>query len=261
MSLPTYQNISLHEYRNCALTEAALQFSAEYPVMLKINNTPYITIACSGTYLEEHVTGYLITEGIISAAGDIQNIEIDESNLTVNVLLAENARLSGKLEYVKTLSAAGGRSRKILPDAGLIRKNLPEVRPDIIIKCMAEFLTFSKERETTHGVHASAMYTLKGERLVFFDEIGRHNAIDKVIGYASINNISLEDKMICTTGRVSSEIALKFIHASAPVLITRASPTTYSVKLLRDYNILAVIRAVNGGFYVVNGKERIVLKK
>jgi FdhD protein len=124
---------------------------------------------------------------------------------------------------------------------------------------MSEFLSFSKEHETTHGVHGSAMYTLKGERIVFFDEIGRHNAIDKVIGYAAMNNISPEDKMICSTGRISSEIAFKFINASAPVLITRASPTTYSIKLLRDYNILAIVRAVNCGFFVVNGKERIRL--
>ncbi|HQM46212.1 MAG TPA: formate dehydrogenase accessory sulfurtransferase FdhD, partial [Smithellaceae bacterium] len=109
------------------------------------------------------------------------------------------------------------------------------------------------------GVHGAALYSLAGEKIVFFDEIGRHNAIDKVIGHAAVHNISLEDKMICSTGRISSEIALKIINARAPVLITRASPTTLSVKLLRRYNILSVIRAVQGRFYVVNGKEQIVL--
>jgi FdhD protein len=124
---------------------------------------------------------------------------------------------------------------------------------------MNEFLVFSQEHKATHGVHGAALYSLEGERLAFFDEIGRHNAIDKVIGHAAVSGISLEDKMICSTGRVSSEIALKLIHARAPVLVTRASPTTLSVELLRRYNLLSIVRAVGGRFYVVNGKENILL--
>lgn len=95
-------------------------------------------------------------------------------------------------------------------------------------------LTYSREHEATHGVHSAALYSHAGERLVFFDEIGRHNAIDKVIGYAAINGLTIEDKMICSTGRISREIAFKFINARAPVLITRASPTTLSVRFYAD---------------------------
>jgi FdhD protein len=259
MTLATYENVILHEYRDGALIEVSLPFSAEYAVTLKINGSPYITMACSGTYLREHITGYLMTEGIINDIDQIEKIEIDEASLTVNVVLVKDQIIAEKLERIKTISAAGGRSRKSLPSDDLIRKNLPEVRAEVIIKSMSEFLAYSREHAATHGVHSAALYSLAGERIVFFDEIGRHNAIDKVIGYAAINNLKLEDKMICSTGRISSEIAFKFINACAPVLITRASPTTLSVRLLRQYNILAIIRAVNGRFYVVNGKEKVIL--
>ena len=259
MSLPTFDNIILHEYRDGAFQEVSLPFSAEYAVTLKINDSPYMTMASSGNYLREHVTGYLMTEGIISAAGQIERIEIDEASLTVNAVLVNDKMITEKLERIKVISAAGGRTKKNLPSDDLIRKNLPSIRAEVIIRCMNEFLNYSREHEATHGVHSAALYSLAGERLVFFDEIGRHNAIDKVIGYTAVNNISLEDKIICSTGRISSEIAFKFIHARAPVLITRASPTTLSVKLLRQYNILCIIRAVNGRFYVVNGREYIIL--
>ncbi len=259
MALPTTENIVLHEYREGRLSEVSLPFSTEYAVLLKINNSPYVTMACSGNYLREHITGYLMTEGIISGLNQIEKLEVDETSLTVNVALVNDRIVRETLERIKTISAAGGRTRKNLPSGDLIRGNLPEIRAEFILKSMNEFLNFSREHEATHGVHSAALYSLDGGRLVFFDEIGRHNAIDKVIGYAAVNGIRLEDKMICSTGRISSEIALKFINARAPVLLTRASPTTLSVKLLREYNILSIIRAVNGRFYVVNGKEKIIL--
>ncbi len=257
--LPTVQNIMLHEYREGTLACVSLPFSTEYAVLLKVNGSPYVTMACSGNYLREHITGYLITEGIISGTDQVERMDIDEANLTVNAVLINDGIIADKLERIKTISAAGGRSKKNLPPEDLIRRSLPEVRAQVILQSMSEFLTYSREHEATHGVHGAALYSLAGERLAFFDEIGRHNAIDKIIGYAALNRLGLEDKMICSTGRISSEIAFKFINARAPVLITRASPTTMSVGLLRHYNILSIVRAINGRFYVVNGKENIVL--
>ncbi|MEE9913399.1 MAG: formate dehydrogenase accessory sulfurtransferase FdhD [Deltaproteobacteria bacterium] len=259
MTLPAQENVLLHEYREGHLFEVSLPFSTEYAVLLKINDSPYVTMACSGNYLREHITGYLITEGIISGVDQVEKMDIDEASLTVNAVLVKDKIIADKLERIKTISAAGGRSRKNLPSEDLIRKNLPEVRAEVILQAMSEFLTYSREHEATHGVHSAALYSLIGERLVFFDEIGRHNAIDKVIGFAAVNGLTLDDKMICSTGRISSEIAFKFIHAHAPVLITRASPTTLSVRLLRQFNVLSIVRAVNGRFYVVHGAEKVRL--
>ncbi|NLN40295.1 MAG: formate dehydrogenase accessory sulfurtransferase FdhD [Smithella sp.] len=259
MSLPTYENITVHEYRDKVLTEVTMPFSAEYAVLLKINGLVYLTMACSGNHLSEHVTGYLISEGIISNTSQIESTDIDEAGLTVNVTLVKDAAIAQRLERIKTVSAAGGRTKRTLPSEELARSALPCVRAQSVIEAMNEFLVFSQEHKATHGVHGAALYSLEGERLAFFDEIGRHNAIDKVIGHAAVSGISLEDKMICSTGRVSSEIALKLIHARAPVLVTRASPTTLSVELLRRYNLLSIVRAVGGRFYVVNGKENILL--
>jgi FdhD protein len=259
MTLPTYEIVDLLEYRDGALQEVSLPFSAEYALTVKINGKPFISMACSGTYIREHVTGYLITEGLVSGLAAIETMIIDEEGLTVDVLLVKDNLLAEKLDRIQTISAAGGQAQNRLPSIHQICRHLPFVRAEVILASMNEFLNFSREHERTHGVHGAALYSLAGEKIVFFDEIGRHNAIDKVIGHAAVNNISLEDKMICSTGRISSEIALKIINARAPVLITRASPTTLSVKLLRRYNILSVIRAVQGRFYVVNGKEQIVL--
>ena len=257
MTLPTFENVTLHEYREGRLTEVTLPFSTEYAVALSINSMPYITMACSGNYLREHITGYLLTEGIVTDIRQIIRLDVDEAALAVNAVLLDDPIIADRLDRVKTISAAGGRSKKSPPPAHLVRAELPCLRADIVLKSMNEFLAYSREHETTHGVHGAALYSLDGVRLAFFDEIGRHNAIDKVIGYAAQKNIALADKIICSTGRISSEIANKIIFARAPILVTRASPTTLSVQLLRRFNILGIIRAVNGRFYVVNGSDRI----
>ena len=257
MTLPANEKILLHEYREGRFAEVELPFSAEYALTLNINGSPYVTMACSGKDLREHVTGYLITEGIISGADQIARLEVHEKDLAVDVFLMNDRIVAERLEQIKTISAAGGRTRTRLPGEELVRTRLPGVGAEVILGAMSEFLSYSREHEATHGVHSAALYSLEGGRLIFFDEIGRHNAIDKVIGRAAIQGISLEDTMICSTGRISSEIAFKIIHARAPVLISRASPTTLSVSLLRRFNILTVIRAVNGRFFVVNGKESI----
>lgn len=133
MTLPAQENVLLHEYRDGRLIEVSLPFSTEYAVLLKINGSPYVTMACSGNYLQEHITGYLITEGIISGADQIEKMEIDETNFTVNAVLVRDKVIAEKLECIKTISAAGGRSRKNLPSEGLIRKTLPEVRAEVIL--------------------------------------------------------------------------------------------------------------------------------
>lgn len=258
MTLATYQNITVHEYCDGTLAEVILPFSAEYALLLKINGLAYLTMAGSGNYLSEHVMGFLLAEGIITEPGQIKSMDIDEESLTVNVTLVKDTQVTQRLETVKAITVAGGRAKRISPGMDLARSRLPVVRAEVIVEVMHEFLGFSQEHKATHGVHGAALYSLDGERIVFFDDIGRHNAMDKVIGHAALNGISLEDKMICSTGRISSEIAFKIITAGAPVLISRASPTTLGVELLRRYNILSIIRAVGRRFFVVNGKDSIL---
>lgn len=113
MTLPAHENVLLHEYRDGSLIEVSLPFSAEYAMLLKINGHPYVTMACSGNDLREQVTGYLITEGIVSGMDQIEKIEVDEAALIVNAVLSNDQIVTEKLERIKTISAAGGRTKKI----------------------------------------------------------------------------------------------------------------------------------------------------
>lgn len=112
MTLPANEKVLLHEYREGGFAEVSLPFSTEYAVTLNINGRPFVTMACSGSYLREHMAGYLITEGIISDPDQIEKMDIDEARLKVNVLLARDRMIEEKLERIKTITAAGGEPKE-----------------------------------------------------------------------------------------------------------------------------------------------------
>lgn len=258
MNLPEYKNIPVHEYSNKQIKDTEIAISTEYPVLITLNGQSFITIACSGNNIEELLTGHLVAEGIIEKTSDITRIEMDSSAMVAAVTVTPSEPVSRALSRIPSLVTCGKGSKRELPAEGYVYRSLPDVRAEIILDAMNTFLSQSSLHEKTHGVHSSALVDIHGRQEAFFDEIGRHNAIDKVIGYAFNNNIALNDKMILSTGRISSEIIMKSIFARVPVLVSRASPTSYCVDLIKKYNILCICRTRNNSFTIINGENHVL---
>ncbi|MBP7738701.1 MAG: formate dehydrogenase accessory sulfurtransferase FdhD [Spirochaetes bacterium] len=229
--------------------------SSEYHITLLLNGRPCLSVACSGSDLEMLAVGHMITEGIILSKDEIKAIQVDEERKTVNVLLVDNADVFGRLIKIRTLvsgcAGSGSESSEDVP----VRRDLPRVNPAVITSAMHEFLGLSEIHSKTHGVHSAALYAVDGTRVVFFDEIGRHNAVDKVIGFAMTHGVSLDRMMLFSTGRIATEIALKAARAGIPVLVTRASPTSMAVDFVRKKNIILITGVRKDAFYVHNGAE------
>jgi FdhD protein len=124
-------------------------------------------------------------------------------------------------------------------------ENLSAIQDDFhvntssIIELYKQFQKKSELFRTTGGVHAAALCDEK-EMLVFAEDIGRHNAVDKIIGYAFLENIPLQKKILLLSGRLSSEIINKAVRAKVPVLISRAAPTDLAVEIAKRYNITLI---------------------
>ena len=257
MALPFYTEISVHSYNAGAFSTVKLSVNAEYPVAVIVNGEPVATIACSGADAHELAVGFLLAEGIIKGYEDISALDFNEGTLTIEAVL-RNAAVSPGQSGTAHIVTGGGRAKRNIPPKSLVRKNNPIVNADVICRALDEFLHNSAMHELTHGVHSAALYSISGEQIIFFDEIGRHNAIDKVIGRAAMNSVSFDCTMLLSTGRVSSEIAMKVIQCGVPVFISRASPTDYAVSLLKDYNVVSVCRAHEDRFLIINGIDNIV---
>ncbi|MBM4272750.1 MAG: hypothetical protein FJ139_11440 [Deltaproteobacteria bacterium] len=115
----------------------------------------------------------------------------------------------------------------------------------------------SLEHKETRGVHSSALAD-GNEILIFRDDIGRHNAIDKVIGEALCRGFELEDKLILTSGRISSEILSKALRCRIPVIVAAGAPTNQAVKMAKNVNLTVAGLARGNIMCIFSGEERIV---
>jgi len=230
-----------------------VNLSMEYSVTLSINGSPFIIIACSGSEMREMAVGHLLSEGIISEAEDIRAVTFDTDSLILNVETDLNDRILERMLRIRRLPSGCGQgiAGEDVPVRNVTGKTAIAV--PTVLSMMREFLQHSTLHRLTHGVHSAALFTADGRRLSFFDEIGRHNAIDKVLGHALLNGIDLSDKIVASTGRVASEIILKLINASVPAIISRASPTSLSRELAIRHGVVMIGRVRASSCTVFNG--------
>jgi FdhD protein len=248
--------IKTHLYRPTGIEEVEVQVSAEYHVSFLLNGRPYLSVACSGTDLELLATGHLVSEGIILSENEIERIDIDEKGMAVNVITARDAKIIGRLIKVRTL--VSGCAGAETPDCGTTPlHDLPVLKASVVLASVKEFLGFSEIYRHTHGVHSGALYDTEGRRAAFFDEIGRHNAVDKLLGLALTRGIAVDRMMLLSTGRISSEIVTKAAVARVPAIVSRAAPTSMAVEMVRKLNIILITGVKRESFYVHHGAEYI----
>ena len=109
----------------------------------------------------------------------------------------------------------------------------------------------------THGVHNTALVEPDRE-VLFRDDIGRHNAVDMIAGYVLLNKVSLDDKLLLTTGRLTSEIVIKAAKIGLPMVVSRNTASSLAIELARSLNITLIGYARAGKFTVYSGFDRVV---
>jgi len=126
-----------------------------------------------------------------------------------------------------------------------------EVPIDVLSNGLKEMQSKSELYQTTGGVHSSALMHKSGEIIVFREDVGRHNAADKILGFCINKNITMEDKIFLTSGRISSEIVGKVAHMQIPILISRAAPTSLAIDIAEELGltVLGFVRGKRANIY------------
>ncbi len=258
MSLPDMINVKAFEWSEKGIREIEVPVSAEYPITLKINNNPFVSIACSGRDLETLAAGHLVSEGIIESYDEIEKIEIDEKELNINISVKITEKILDRLFRIRSIASGCGQggSEIIKKETDILKGSvLPAFDINGFLSTMKKFLQSSAQHKLTRGVHSAALYDFYWHEYIFYDEIGRHNAIDKIIGNILMRRIPVNDKIIFSTGRLSSEIILKAVNMTIPAIASKASPTTLSVELAKKYNLLLLGKVSAKRFCIFNGIE------
>ncbi|OIQ09144.1 Sulfur carrier protein FdhD [Moorella thermoacetica] len=206
--------------------------TVEFPLQIVVNGQLLVNLLCTPEHMEELVTGFLYSEGIITSLADILHLKIESGKAEVEI----KGEFRGGEGWIPTLTTGCGQN--VSWQNKKTRDCIFETRISSQITVAAENITglidelqrISVHYRKTHGTHGAALADKSGI-IIFREDIGRHNAIDKVAGSVLYQGLTTDDKLLLTTGRISSEILTKAARLKVPFLVSRSVPTDYAIQL------------------------------
>lgn len=231
----------------------------EYPISLYLNSQELLTIQLTEVNLDDWAVGYLYAEGIIDSPDEIKDIQVDPYRGNISVTVADTFDLDTFLKRKRTITAGCGRgvTFRSLKEVGNFKKleTARKVPLSFLQQKMREFHKLTPLYHKTGGMHAACIITPKGE-LIVREDIGRHNAVDKVIGAALKQGLEGKDLVILTTGRISFEMCSKVARFGIGVAGSRTAATNLAVALGKELNV-DVVGYVRGksAFVYTNGQH------
>ncbi|MDT8272961.1 MAG: formate dehydrogenase accessory sulfurtransferase FdhD [Desulfomonilia bacterium] len=252
------ESMDVLELRDGSSTSTPRSVSEEVPLTIEVNDHELATLLCSPDHLRNLVVGFLYTSGIIADVSSVNTLVIDSERFHASV------RIDGTLDefvFKRIYTSGCGKGVIFHNPVDVMHKTRMDdrfcLKPQEITSLMRAFTHGSSEHSRTRGVHSGALASQEGI-LIFRDDIGRHNALDKVIGEALDQSLSLNDKVFLTTGRISSEILSKVLRCRIPVLAALGSPTNQAVKLARVANLTLISHVRGSKMDVYSGESRLM---
>jgi len=212
----------------------------EFLFTIILNNQELVTLLCTPKDLKYLAVGFLSSEGFIGNKEEIKKIILDDRRGMVRVETEEDKEIGTDFLFKRLITSGCGRGAAFLSAADVTNQARVESRMRIsaheVFALAKEFQHRSQVYRATGGVHSAALCDTDGI-LVFSEDIGRHNAIDKIFGECILKDITTDDRIIITSGRVSSEILLKTARRNIPIVISKSAPTDLAVDLAVDLGI------------------------
>ncbi|MGG0187829.1 formate dehydrogenase accessory sulfurtransferase FdhD [Bacillus rhizoplanae] len=235
----------------------------EFPVTVKINGQEFVTMVSTPEYIEDMVIGFLASEGIIRKYEDIDEIWVQDKEGYVHVKTTKINPYYRDIQNKRYITSCCGMSRQgfVFANDALTAKKMNDIRVKISAQdCFRLMNDMQQSAATFHhtgGVHNAALCDVNGIVLSRMD-IGRHNALDKIYGYCLKNNISIGDKIIVFSGRISSEILLKVAKIGCEVILSKSAPTELALELAEQLGITTIGFIRNQSLNVYTHPERVV---
>lgn len=248
-------------YQDGRMTKQEDMIATESALTIVVNGEEFATLLCTPTYLEELSLGFLASEGLIRTAKDVESMSIVEEKGFVYVQLHNSRRLEEMPVSKRFIGSCCGKSRQFYfqNDVKTAKTIMTKttIKASQCLELMSQLQQTSTDFKQTGGLHNVALGTPEGIILSRSD-IGRHNGLDKVYGYCLKHKLSLKNKVIVFSGRLSSEVLLKVSKIGAGIVLTKSAPTTLAIELADDLGITTVGFIRNDRFNVYTKSERII---
>jgi FdhD protein len=223
--------------RRGRLEEVKGEVVREQPLTVYVNGERFLTLLCTPVKLDALVLGYLWMEKVIGGLDEVTALAISEVDGRAEVTLAHPVTLP--TERILTSGCGGGITFRIDPRLFSRIESPLRVRPAALAARMKDLFAEAVQYRASRGIHGAALAD-PDRLLVVAEDVGRHNAVDKIKGEALQRGIPTADRILLSTGRISSEMLLKAARMGVPVVVSRTSPTEMAVGLAEQLGITVV---------------------
>ena len=236
--------------------------AVEEPLEIRLDGHPVAVLMRTPGSDRELVAGFLVTEGMVTSLAQIRKIEVRPEENRVLVFLADGVVIDpGRLTRQMFSGSSCGLCGKATLDA--IFTGAPPIRhkvefsKEVWLAAPAKLRAAQADFGTTGGLHAAGLFSQGGELLVCREDIGRHNAVDKVIGHALLEHISLPSSMLLVSGRVSFEIMQKALSAGIGTVAAISAPSSLAVEFANrsGQTLVAFLRPPTFNLYTTLAAE------
>ena len=215
------------------------ELAVEEPMEIRLDGHPVAVVMRTPGHDEELVAGFLVTEGIISSPEHIRKIEARPEENRVLVFLHEHIPTDlGRLTRHVFSASSCGLCGKTTLDAIFTHsapiQNRPAISDEALMAAPAQLRAAQSVFDSTGGLHAAGIFDLTGNLLFTREDVGRHNAVDKVIGHALRNDIDLSSSFLLVSGRLSFEILQKSLAARIPIIAGISAPSSLAVEFANE---------------------------
>ena len=263
------ESVKVRKYKNKKATVFPDQVAVEEPLEIRVNGKSVSITMRTPRNDKELASGFLFTEGLVRSSRDLSDIVgctdpksgLDEN--VINVFLKRGVAFDpAKLTRHFYTSSSCGVCGKASMEA--VRHNFKPVRSNLKIRRKTLYGLPGKLRssqatfEKTGGLHASALFNAQGRLVVLREDVGRHNALDKVVGWGFLNEkLPFKDFCLLVSGRVSFEIMQKALAAGIPLVAAIGAPSTLAISMAKENGQTLVGFLKDQGMNVYAGSQRI----
>lgn len=241
----------------------------EKPLHIFLNQVHYVTILCSPTSLKELAVGHLLSEGLLKSVDEISEIAVRKTGkcqVQLKKGVDAEKRIRASQPFFRLISTTCGSTdywplSKLVDRLGFQKLRMDfRVKASVVSESTRHLNTIAETFRKTGGVHVAALYTADGELVDCAEDVGRHNAVDKVIGSCALGSHDFSKCFLASSGRLTGDIVLKAARMSIPLVSSLAAATDSGVAVAKQTRVTLIGFVRGSRMNVFSFSERVIVK-